>query len=54
MQYQGKEIHYTVTIEDEQWVIHQDLDAMFSIGEEVYIHLKKSQTRAEEKQLYFV
>lgn len=54
VQYQGKEIHYTVTIEDEQWVIHQDLDAMFSIGEEVYIHLKKSQTRAEEKQLYFV
>ncbi|WP_394187084.1 ABC transporter ATP-binding protein [Metabacillus halosaccharovorans] len=54
VQYQGKEIHYTVTIEDEQWVIHQGLDAMFSIGEEVYIHLKESQTRAEEKQLYFV
>ncbi|WP_226529231.1 ABC transporter ATP-binding protein [Metabacillus niabensis] len=54
VQYQGKEIHYTITIEDEQWVIHQDLDDVFSIGEEVYIHLKKSQTRAKKKQLHFV
>lgn len=54
VQYQGKEIHYTVTIENEQWVIHQDLDAIFSIGEEVSVHLKESQTRVEKIQLHFV
>lgn len=56
VQYQGKEIHYTVTVEGEEWVIHQDIYTKFSIGEEVYVHLKElpyGKKMDEIKQLHF-
>ena len=56
VQYQGKEIHYTVTIkEEEQWVIHQDISKGFSVGEQVFIHLKINQNTTDGiKQLAYV
>jgi iron(III) transport system ATP-binding protein len=57
MQYQGKEIHYTVTIEGEEWVIHQEIYTKFSVADEVYVHLKEFPYRKkmdEIKQLHFV
>lgn len=40
VQYQGKEIHYTVAVNDEQWIVHQDLSTVYSVNAPVYIHLK--------------
>jgi iron(III) transport system ATP-binding protein len=57
VQYQGKEIHYTVRVEGEQWVVHQDVFTKFSIGDEVYVHLKEWHDRrniGEKNQLLFV
>ncbi|PMC33741.1 ABC transporter ATP-binding protein [Bacillus sp. UMB0899] len=57
IQYQGKEIHYTVAIENEQWVIHQGIFATFSIGDEVSVTLKDLQYREnkdERKKLNYV
>ncbi|WP_391559922.1 ABC transporter ATP-binding protein [Robertmurraya sp.] len=56
VQYQGKEIHYTVTVEGEQWVIHQDFYTEFSIGDEVYVHFKElpyGKKMDGRKQLHF-
>ncbi len=56
VQYQGKEIHYTVTVEGEEWVIHQDIFAEFSIGDEVTVHLKEwtyGKKMDERKELHF-
>jgi iron(III) transport system ATP-binding protein len=56
VQYQGKEIHYTVSVEGEQWVIHQDIFTKFSIGDEVYVHFKEWQYGKKmdrRKQLHF-
>ena len=57
VQYQGKEIHYTVTIEDVQWIIHQDIYHTFSVGDSVYVHLKQlehGRKKDEENQLIYV
>lgn len=57
VQYQGKEIHYTVTVEGEEWMVHQDIFAEFSIGDEVYVHLKGwtyGKKRDEMKHLHLV
>lgn len=56
VQYQGKEIHYTVTIEGEQWIIHQDIHHTFSVGDHVFVHLKQSQyvtDNGEVRQLIY-
>lgn len=51
VQYQGKEIHYTVTIEGEQWIIHQDFHKTFSVGDRVFVHLKQSQYVADKGEV---
>lgn len=56
VQYQGKEIHYMVTVEGEEWVVHQDIFAEFSIGDEVYVHLKEfpySKKMDERNELHY-
>jgi iron(III) transport system ATP-binding protein len=56
VQYQGKEIQYTVTVEGEEWVIHQDIYTKFSIGDEVFVHLKEwpyGKKLDEIRQLHF-
>lgn len=51
VQYQGKEIHYTVTIDGEQWIIHQDIHNTFSVGDHVFVHLKQSQYVADKGEV---
>lgn len=50
IQYQGKEIHYTVAINNEQWIIHQDIFTAFSIGDEVTVTLKEAQYRENKNE----
>ncbi|WP_163582494.1 ABC transporter ATP-binding protein [Gracilibacillus saliphilus] len=39
VQFQGKEIHYTVEVADQTWAVHTDVSEQFSLGEAVYIQL---------------
>ncbi|SFL55936.1 iron(III) transport system ATP-binding protein [Gracilibacillus orientalis] len=39
VQFQGKEIHYTVQISNQTWTVHTDVSQQFSLGEQVYLHL---------------
>ncbi|QGH33803.1 ATP-binding cassette domain-containing protein [Gracilibacillus salitolerans] len=39
VQFQGKEIHYTVQITNQTWTVHTDVSQQFSLGEQVYMHL---------------
>ncbi|MDF2960594.1 MAG: transporter [Paenibacillus sp.] len=42
VQYQGKEIHYNVSIDENTWEVHAGLDEQFERGETVHISLKQS------------
>ncbi|RBW70663.1 ABC transporter ATP-binding protein [Bacillus taeanensis] len=37
IQYQGKEVHYTLDVFSEEWVVHDRFFSNYSIGERVYI-----------------
>ncbi|QDP39407.1 ABC transporter ATP-binding protein [Radiobacillus deserti] len=41
VQYQGKEIHYTVQTQDQSWVVHMDILHAFPLGESVFVRMKQ-------------
>lgn len=49
VQYQGKEIHYTVSVQGKQWIIHQDISTLFSIGDQIFIQLRGNKVGQTDK-----
>ncbi|UFU00111.1 ABC transporter ATP-binding protein [Radiobacillus kanasensis] len=43
VQYQGKEIHYTVQTQQQNWVVHMDLWQAFPLGDSVFVRMKQEQ-----------
>lgn len=53
VQYQGKEIHYTVQVQSETWTVHTDVFQSFQLGEQVFIRIKDGVGRIHSnKQQY--
>ncbi|WP_166244705.1 ABC transporter ATP-binding protein [Paenibacillus turpanensis] len=42
VQYQGKEIHYTVEMSSSHWVVHAGLDEVYHHGDEIVINVKQA------------
>ncbi len=49
VQYQGKEIHYTVQAEQGEWTVHTDMFSNFSLGDQIFLTLENS---FREKEAY--
>ncbi len=53
VQYQGKEIHYTVQASDQTWLVHTDLMQRYQLGQQVTLQLKVS-TREENRNVVYL
>ncbi|WP_186580126.1 ABC transporter ATP-binding protein [Aquibacillus kalidii] len=50
VQYQGKEIHYTVQTQNQSWVVHTEIWQAFQLGESVHVQMKQEQAKLEVKE----
>lgn len=52
VQYQGKEIHYTVQSGDQSWLIHTDTMQKFQLGQQVSLQLKVGVQKENQNVVY--
>ncbi|WP_058306371.1 ABC transporter ATP-binding protein [Gracilibacillus massiliensis] len=52
VQYQGKEIHYTVQANGQAWLVHTDILQKFQLGQQVKLQLKVGEREANRNVVY--